>query len=173
MTDASVRAALAVPGPSTDDLEYVGFGPRFWASVIDSVLVLMVFAPLYRLLAGPSPPVSIESIDLTKLQFFDGPLDVFVNGVLPAVAILVFWFYRQATPGKMAIRASIVDADTGARPTTRQLILRYVGYYLSLIPLGFGFLWIAIDARKQGWHDKMANTVVVRPRAPERVQFRK
>ena len=30
--------------------------------------------------------------------------------------------------------------------------------------LFIGFLWIACDPRKQGWHDKMANTVVVRAR---------
>ncbi len=39
-------------------------------------------------------------------------------------------------------------------------VLRYIGYFLSALPLDFGFLWIAFDARKQGWHDKLASTVV-------------
>lgn len=161
--------------------EYVGFGPRLWASVIDSVLVLAICTPLYRWLAGPQDPMqALASVDLAHLdlsQFslisIDGPVDALVNWVLPAVAIVLLWIYRQATPGKMAIRATIVDARTGAKPTAAQLAVRYVGYYVSLIPLGLGFVWIAFDPRKQGWHDKLANTVVVRPkrRGPEPVSF--
>jgi uncharacterized RDD family membrane protein YckC len=64
----------------------------------------------------------------------------------------------------MAISATIVDANTGKRPTTGQFIGRYLAYYVSMIPLFLGFFWIGIDARKQGWHDKLAGTVVVRPR---------
>ena len=58
--------------------------------------------------------------------------------------------------------AIIVDAKTFGRPSNRQLIGRYLGYYVSILPLGFGFLWIAFDKRKQAWHDKLAGTVVVR-----------
>lgn len=166
---------------TADDLEYVGFGPRLWASVVDSVLVLAVCTPLYRWLAGPADPmqalanVDLAHLDLSKLSLvsIDGPLDALVNWVLPAIAIVLLWIYRQTTPGKMAIHATIVDARTGAKPTAAQFALRYLGYYASLLPLGLGFLWIAFDARKQGWHDKLARTVVVRPthRGPEPVKF--
>ncbi len=50
------------------------------------------------------------------------------------------------------------DADQ----LTQQLIGRYLGYYVSIFALGVGFLWVAFDPRKQGWHDKMAGTVVIR-----------
>jgi uncharacterized RDD family membrane protein YckC len=89
-------------------------------------------------------------------------VDVLVNWVLPAIAVVLFWIYRQATPGKIAIGAQIVDAGTGGKPSTRQLLIRYLGYYVSTIPLFLGLLWVAFDPRKQGWHDKMAGTVVVR-----------
>jgi uncharacterized RDD family membrane protein YckC len=36
------------------------------------------------------------------------------------------------------------------------LIVRYLGYFVSSIPFGLGLFWVAFDARKQGWHDKMA-----------------
>ncbi len=91
-----------------------------------------------------------------------GPADFLLNWVLPAVAVVLFWVYRQATPGKIAIGARIVDARTGGRPSTGQLIGRYFAYYVSMLPLMLGFIWVAFDARKQGWHDKLANTVVVR-----------
>jgi uncharacterized RDD family membrane protein YckC len=62
----------------------------------------------------------------------------------------------------MAVAATIVDAKTGRKPTMRQWIIRYLGYIVSLLPLGLGYYWVGWDKRKQGWHDKMANTVVVR-----------
>ena len=69
---------------------------------------------------------------------------------------------KQATPGKTVIHAKIIDAKTGEKPTVKQWILRYVGYFISLIPLGLGYIWVAFDSRKQEWHDKIAGTVVVR-----------
>lgn len=139
-----------------DNLEYVGFWARLGASLIDSVLVLLICAPLATAIYG-------EDYWLSE-TFVHGPADILINWVLPAVAVLLFWTYRQATPGKMAIRARIVDARTGGQPTTRQLVIRYLGYYLSTLPLLLGFIWVAFDPRKQGWHDKLAHTVVVRPR---------
>jgi len=42
------------------------------------------------------------------------------------------------------------------------LFVRYIGYFVSVIPFGLGFIWIAFDSKKQGFHDKLAGTVVVR-----------
>ena len=141
------------PGP---ELEYAGFWIRVWACVIDSVLVMMVIGPLLWGAYGPEYWMSSEG------PIFRGPLDVLLNLVFPAVAVVVFWIYRSATPGKMAIGARIVDANTGGKPSTSQLVGRYLGYYVSLIPFGLGLIWVAFDRRKQGWHDKLARTVVVR-----------
>ena len=79
--------------------------------------------------------------------------------------MLAFWIYKGATPGKMVVSARIVDAtDRGGPMTKGQAVLRYAGYFVSLLPLGLGYLWVAFDRRKQGWHDKIAGTVVVRGR---------
>ena len=75
--------------------------------------------------------------------------------------ILVLWFTKQASIGKMAFSVKIVDAKTGGVPTKGQLIGRYFAYLLSSLPLGLGFLWIAFDSKKQGWHDKLAGTAVI------------
>ena len=100
-----------------------------------------------------------------------GFADVLVNLVLPAVLVIGLWLYLGATPGKMAMSARIVDADTGEPLSATQSVIRYVGYFVSFIPLGIGYLWIAFDRRKQGWHDKTANSVVVRPLGREPVRF--
>lgn len=149
------------------ELEYVGFWPRVGASIIDTILVVIVCLPLASWYYGPGYWLSA--------RFSQGPADFLINWVLPAIAVLLFWVYRQATPGKMAISARIVDARTGGKPGTGQLIVRYLGYYVSIVPLFLGLVWVAFDARKQGWHDKLAGTVVVRPRVrePEAVRFDK
>jgi uncharacterized RDD family membrane protein YckC len=148
------------------EYEYVGFWARVGPAIIDSVLILIVCIPLVTWIYGR------EYWESTK--FIHGPLDFLVNWVLPAVAVVLFWIYRQATPGKMAIGARIVDADTGEPPRTAQLVIRYLGYYVSMLPFMLGILWVGFDSRKQGWHDKIANTVVVRHklRGPAAVEFK-
>jgi uncharacterized RDD family membrane protein YckC len=49
-------------------------------------------------------------------------------------------------------------------------LLRYLGYIICFLMLGTGFLWIAFDVRKQGIHDKIADTVVVKLPEPTRTQ---
>jgi uncharacterized RDD family membrane protein YckC len=55
----------------------------------------------------------------------------------------------------------IVDARTGGAPGILQLIVRFLAYFVSALPLYLGFLWAGVDRRKQGWHDKIARTIVV------------
>ena len=147
-------------GPSSwpPELEYVGFWARVGAALIDSVLLLAVITPVLYWFYGPSYFLEGNAVH--------GAVDVLLNWVLPAVAVIVFWVYRQATPGKAVIGARIVDAATGEKPSTGQLIGRYFAYYVSTIPFLLGFVWVAFDRRKQGWHDKLARTVVVRSRRP-------
>ena len=151
----------------SDELEYVGFWLRVGASLIDTVLVAMICWPVLTLVYGREYWHS-DSLIM-------GPADFLLSWVMPAVAIVLFWMYRQATPGKMAIGARIVDAETGEPPSAGRLIVRYLGYFVLTIPLCLGLLWVAFDPRKQGWHDKMARTVVVRSkhRGPEPVRFGK
>ena len=84
-----------------------------------------------------------------------------VNWGVPGAVYIAFWVLRGATPGKMAIKAVVVDAETRATPDFWQALTRYVGFFVSVTPLFLGFAWVAFDRRKQGWHDKMARTVVI------------
>lgn len=143
----------ASPLLAVQDVEYVGFWPRAWASLIDTFAVLFLVVPLMLWYFGDG------------WAYADGVKAFFINWIAPAIAVMLFWRFRGATPGKMAISAVVVDARTFGAPTTGQLVGRYLGYYVSTIPLMLGFVWVAFDARKQGWHDKMANTVVIRKRA--------
>ena len=148
-------------GPSNE--VYGGFWIRVWASVIDTLLLCIIILPVLWGIYGK------EYFDSPKLIL--GPADFLISWVLPAIAVILFWIYRSATPGKMAVSLRLADARTGGQPSTGQLIGRYFAYFVSLLPLGLGFFWVAWDPRKQGWHDKLANTVVIRrlrqPAVPE------
>jgi uncharacterized RDD family membrane protein YckC len=145
--------AEAMPGQAP--VEYVGFWLRFVAFLIDSFVMAVVMVPLLAAVYG-------WTYFDSQRAGFAGPWDIIVQVVLPAVAAILFWRYKGATPGKMVVSAKIVDAGTGQAPTTRQLVLRYFAYFVSVITLFVGFAWIGIDRRKQGFHDKIAGTLVVK-----------
>src|SRR5262245_17832811 len=136
--------------------EYVGFWARVGASIIDTILMGIILVPVARVFGIGG--------DLESAFQLDSPANIMVNGVLPAIAVILFWMYRQATPGKMLIGAKIVDEQPLGTPSTGQLMRRYFAYYLSTIVLLLGFFWVGWDARKQGWHDKLAGTLVIRSR---------
>lgn len=149
------------------DVEYAGFWVRLGATIIDSLLLVAVTIPLLLSIYGRA------YFDPERTGFIAGLADFLISWVLPAIAVILFWMLKQATPGKMVLSLRVVDAATGNKPSTGQYIGRYFAYFVSTIPLCLGFVWVAFDKRKQGWHDKLAGTVVVRSknRGPEPVRF--
>ena len=133
--------------------QYVGFWKRLLAFIVDSLIVVTIVVALALAIYGPEY-VRLAGKGQTML------FDIVVQGVLPALAAILFWRFRGATPGKMLLSAKIVDAKTLGAPSTGKLIGRYFAYLLSSIFM-LGFIWIAFDKRKQGWHDKLAGTVVI------------
>ena len=142
-----------------NDLKYVGFWKRTVAGLVDTFLILLVIFPILIWVYG------IEYLNNEHLE--KGSFDFIINYVFPTIAVILLWRYYQATPGKMIFKATIVDAKTGGKPSLRQLIIRYLGYIISTTPLCLGFFWIAFDKKKQSFHDKLANTVVIQPKVIE------
>jgi uncharacterized RDD family membrane protein YckC len=133
-------------------LEYAGFWLRSLATLVDTVVLLAIIVPILLILHGPE-------------QILNNPhhtlLDAIIIYSLPIIGTLLFWIYRSATPGKILFHLTIIDAKTGAKPKTMQYLLRFLGYVFAMMPLAAGLLWIAFDPKKQGWHDKIAGTIVV------------
>ena len=146
-----------------DEIVYIGFWLRFAASIIDTIAITAIILPVLLLLYGKGLfSIDIDPNLVKTLQNMTPEFGEFIiKYILPAIAVILFWIFKSATPGKMAINAQIVDAKTFGKATTQQLIIRYLGYYVSIIPLMLGLFWVALDRRKQGWHDKLAGTVVI------------
>ena len=131
--------------------DYAGFWQRAAAFLIDWLIVIVIVVPVMVVgfgLREISLDPAAHSWDL--LAF-----------VAIAVAVIGFWRYCGATPGKIALAVRIVDAKTGLPPSLARLVVRFFAYLISALPLYLGFLWVAVDRRKQGWHDKIAGTVVI------------
>jgi uncharacterized RDD family membrane protein YckC len=139
---------------SSSSPDCVGLWQRFLAFAIDALILFVVLVPLVLAIYGRDYLVRSAG---GYAGFWDFALQV----VLPATATVLFWRVYGATPGKIAIGAKIVDARSGGAPSLGRLIGRYFAYLISAVPLFLGFVWIAIDRRRQGWHDKIAGTLVV------------
>jgi uncharacterized RDD family membrane protein YckC len=131
--------------------DYAGFWARALAFVLDGVIVTVIVVPILVLGFG----IREVSLDPAEASW-----DLVLFLAL-AAAVIGFWRAFGATPGKLALGLKIVDAASGARPSLGRLALRFLGYFVSAFPLYLGFLWAALDRRKQGWHDKIARTVVI------------
>jgi len=137
-----------------EEYEYAGFWIRVGASLIDALLLMIITLPLMMMVYGES---MWESSDIIL-----GPVDFLLNYTLPFIATILFWQYKSATPGKMVLNIKVVDADTGEKLSVGQSIGRYFAYIPAALVFMIGVIWVAFDKRKQGWHDKLARTVVIR-----------
>jgi len=131
--------------------DYAGFWQRAVALLIDWLIVVVIAMPIIVVSFG----ADYFSLDPVRRS---GDL---VIAALVGALIIGFWRYCGATPGKLAVGIKIVDAATGGAPTTMRLVIRLLCYFVSALPFCLGFLWAAFDRRKQGWHDKIAGTVVI------------
>jgi len=139
---------------TNEEVQFAGFWIRVGASLIDTILILAVTMPLLTMIYG--------SEYWAGENLFFGIWDILLSYLFPAIAVILFWIYKSATPGKMLCKIKIINVKTGQPPSTGQSIGRYLGYYVSMIPFMLGIIWVAFDKRKQGWHDKLASTAVVK-----------
>jgi len=139
-------------------VQYAGFLRRLAAALLDALLIGIIASALALTLFGFDDLNTWQAF--TEEQPFE-PASLLLNQALPVAFTLFFWRLWQATPGKLLLDCRIVDARTLGKPGFGQFLLRYLGYLLSALALGLGFLWILFDKRRQGWHDKLARTLVI------------
>ena len=144
-----------VPAGPTAELRYAGFWVRVVAYILDFIVLAVVTTALAPLFGGGTV-VSVENGTYT------------VNYAANALATLVgllyfvgFWAWRGQSPGMIPFNMRIVMASDGSKVDVVRSLLRYVGLIISFVVLFLGVIWVAFDRRKQGWHDKIAGTLVI------------
>jgi uncharacterized RDD family membrane protein YckC len=146
---------------NSNALGYASFGRRFMACLVDVIFLNLITIPLLLAFYGAEA--------LTSPDGGGGFGSFFITWLLPAIVTIVFWLMLAATPGKLLAGIKVVHAVTGERLTFAQAVIRYLGYIVSLVPLGLGYFWMLKNPRKQTWHDLLAKSVVIRrgPPVPE------
>ena len=72
----------------------------------------------------------------------------------------IFWILTGQTPGMMLLGLRVVSTD-GGRLTFWRAVRRLIGFIISFMLAFLGFAWVLVDDKRQGWHDKLADTYVV------------
>ncbi|MDH5445088.1 MAG: RDD family protein [Gammaproteobacteria bacterium] len=140
-------------------LQYAGFWRRLAAVILDGALVLTLTAPLLFIIYGHGYfKWLFTSFDILSIY---GAWDLILARILPVVGIIICWQTMGATPGKLLMSCRIVDTNTLHPPNNLKAMTRLACYFASSLPLNLGFFWIGWDKKKQGFHDKMAKTLVL------------
>ena len=109
----------------------------------------------------------VRSLALALDVLVVGSVVALMHAIAPAFLLVlaaygaVLWRLRGATLGGMILGLRVVRTD-GKDVDWTTAGIRALSCFLSLLPLGLGFLWIAFDRDRQAWHDKVAGTVVIR-----------
>jgi uncharacterized RDD family membrane protein YckC len=123
-----------------------GWWTRFFAIFIDGIALAIVSGILTSILYQGDTAAG------TGLQTLIG-----------VVYYVYFWssYGKGQTLGSRALNIRVVKTD-GSYLDLVGAFLRYVGFIISIVCLFIGLIWAAFDAQKQGWHDKIAGTYVVK-----------
>lgn len=122
-------------------IEFAGFWARLWAFLIDVAVLGSAWAILHIFM-----PAQVSWIFL---------------GLLGTIYFIGLWWWRGQTLGKMMLRIKVIRSD-GSSLTLSYALLRYGGSIICCLTLFVGFIWLAFDSHKQGWHDKIADTYVIK-----------
>jgi uncharacterized RDD family membrane protein YckC len=131
---------------TTATSEKAGFWIRFIAIFVDGIILGIISNVVGNLIFQGEP---IRSNGLSTL--------------LGLVYYVYFWSAagEGRTPGMRIFNLKVVKTD-GSMLTYAGAFIRYVGLIISCLVFLIGVIWVAFDPNKQGWHDKIAGTYVIR-----------
>lgn len=127
--------------------------------------------------AGPSGPRAGFMVRLGA-ALVDGLLLLFVSvllsfaldpGLYTVISTLIGVVYYSAleggqrgqTLGKRVCNIRVIGIQDGRPIGIARGLVRYIGRFLSTLPIFLGYFWMLWDAEKQTWHDKLSSAVVV------------
>ncbi len=138
---------------------------RFGAVMLDGLLPMLIFIPAgitayvgFMVSGGGAPSETTLSAILFVVIL------TYVGFISYSALMLALWAYGL-TPGKYLLGIRVVRVDTGVPVGFWRMALRQIiGQWAAAIVCYLGFIWVLFDANRQGWHDKIAKTLVIRTR---------
>jgi len=151
---------------------YAGFVTRSIAFAIDLILIavtqitilflvrlLLDFFGLDQLARAIFEPTETTNVSVF-ITITRWVIAFIGSGFLFALYSISMWLLVDKTLGQALLGLRVLRTD-GRPLTLGPAIRRVLGYYISFLALFLGFLWVLVDDRRQGWHDKIADTIVV------------
>ena len=136
-----------------ENFEYVGFKDRLFAFLLDVTFLTITSLILQAIIYAVAKPMNV-TINADVLDYFD-------RLILGPVYFIVMLYFYEATLGKMIMKIRIVS-ESGRKMMFFQILIReLIGKLLCVLTLGYGYFWIIVDKKCQGFHDKLAKTVVI------------
>ena len=144
---------------------YAGFVSRLFAFVIDIVLIITALTVMSWFFSTVNKLLGVDNFFIRMLGSTVWQNVRIVVASLISLGVYVgypvlFWTLTGQTPGKALLGLRVVSTD-GHYLSFGQALRRLIGFILAALPLYVGFLWILIDDRRQGFHDKIAGTCVI------------
>ena len=150
-------------------LEFAGFWRRLGAFIIDLTVMgaAASFLTPFRWFGFGN---FFDLSNLIEVPILSLPFVAIANPIsviLSCVYFVALWAWRDQTLGMMVLNIRLIRPD-GTNVDTGHSITRLFGSIIAAAPFFIGLIWIAFDERKQGWHDKLAATYVVKiPKLPD------
>jgi uncharacterized RDD family membrane protein YckC len=146
--------------------QYAGFISRLVGFFIDLIILILslslttTFISAFINLFNLQPFLSQLFNNNDAIRIVTGGLAALAGILFVVVYGVLFWSLSGQTLGDLLVGVRVIRSN-GSRVSLGRAILRIIGAYISGIVVFLGFLWALWDPRHQGWHDKLAGTVVV------------
>ena len=137
---------------------------RFGAQILDGLVPMAIAIP--AAIVGFLISLGLPSLPGDGMQIFAifVVLMTCMGFLCYSALVLALWAYGL-TPGKWLLGLRVVRFDTKEPARFWRMALRQViGQWVAAIVCYLGFIWAIFDANRQGWHDKIAKTLVIRTR---------
>lgn len=157
---AALREGRAMPAAYG---EFAGFGPRFAARMIDSMIQSVgnfaLQIPVLVMVGATGASARPEQMGPWMLGLYG--FTVLAQIGLQAVYEVWFLAKKGGTPGKLLLQLQVLDGE-GKRLGTKHALGRYFAHYVTGMTLGIGYLMPLWDSEKRALHDMLADTRVMK-----------
>jgi uncharacterized RDD family membrane protein YckC len=141
--------------------QYAGFVTRLIGFVIDRLILAVILT-----LLGLGVNMVLDLFPINEWLGLEELSSTIVVAIATGLGLSIyflysvgFWLLAGQTPGQSLMGVRVVKVN-GERITFWPAVRRWLGYFVSAI-LFLGFLWVLVDDKRQGFHDKIAGTVVI------------
>jgi uncharacterized RDD family membrane protein YckC len=135
-----------------------GFLIRTMAYLVDALLLSFV--------GGAFPYLVISTTTASQAGSAGQQVSASTGGSIfvSLIYFVIFWsrFGGGRTLGMRLLGLRVIQEKDGAMPEVGTAFIRWLGLWLSFAVFFVGVIWVAVDSRHQGWHDKIARTLVIR-----------